>query len=299
MPQVFRLPDCITASGLQNTFPIFLSDTFWRACLWLRQGGFHGRIQLLRPGCQTPRLLGRDQLGLQTLQIGPLKQGICFDLFSLSNDLTMRTHPTPYLGLRRHFRIMRHPAQQALGRAKGQFLRQDAHPFLQPPRRHLSFMFRQASIARQRVRIFSRPIANLPRQLQDPQSAGDLQRIMPVTKDNFRMLLAKPLDQKTICQSPLLYHQRTHGFPAQLHYGAFQSVQVLLRCDRRNIDTRHLATPKLLHRVRIVKLINLRYHHYQLAHMGLPMIALRRCEDIEDTRMGQFLSRARPIGLAR
>jgi len=48
------------------------------------------------------------------------------------------------------------------------------------------------------------------------------------------------------------------------------------------------ATPKLRHRIRIVKVINLRYHHYQLASYGLPMIALRRCEDIEDTRMGNF-----------
>jgi hypothetical protein len=31
----------------------------------------------------------------------------------------------------------------------------------------------------------------------------------------------------------------------------------------------------------------------------LPMIALRRCRDIEDTRMGQLSSRARPITLAR
>ena len=113
------------------------------------------------------------------------------------------------------------------------------------------------------------------------------------------MLLTKPLDQKTICQSPLLYHQRTHGFPAYIHQGVFQPVQVLLRHDRRYIDTRHMATPKLRHRIRIVKVINLRYHHYQLAHMDLPMIASRRYRDIEDTRMGQFSSRARPIGLAR
>ena len=50
---------------------------------------------------------------------------------------------------------------------------------------------------------------------------------------------------------------------------------------------------------RIVKIVNLRYHQYQLAHVCLPMIALRRCRDIEDTRMGQLASRARPITLAR
>ena len=132
--QVFHLPGRLAAPVLQNTLPIFLTGAYWGTGLRLRpgQGGFHGRIQLLWPGCQTTRLHGRGQSGLRTLQIWPQKPCFCFGLYSLSNGLSMRP-----------------PAQPRLGVTKGKVVWQDIHSFRQPSPRHLPDVLRQASIARQ------------------------------------------------------------------------------------------------------------------------------------------------------
>ncbi len=133
-PQVRCCGRRFDTPGLHHPLPIAPRHAFRWLWLGLSQRGFDGVVQFHRPGRRATGLMHRSQLGLQPAQIGLLEQPFHLGLFCNSNGLSMRTHPTPDLRLRHGLGVMRHPAQQSLGGAKGQVLRQQAHPLLHAPR---------------------------------------------------------------------------------------------------------------------------------------------------------------------
>jgi hypothetical protein len=62
----------------------------------------------------------------------------------------------------------------------------------------------------------------------------------------------------------------------------FDPIQVLLWLQPGQLNRRHGLSPDFGQLPRLVQILNLGYHHYQLAHVKLPMIASRRYRDIED-----------------
>ncbi len=194
----------------------------------------------------------------------------------------MLANPAAELCFGHHRQVVGHPTQQPGTAAKGQILRQQTNPFLQTSGRHLPRVRRQAGIAGQDMALRAGQVADLAGELHHTQPTDHFQRVVPVATRRSSLILPKAGHQLLIGQAPLLHQQLPHGCPPNFQHRLFDPIQVLLRFQSCQLDCGHGLSPDFGQLSRLVQILNPGYHHYQLAHVNLPMIASRRCRDIED-----------------
>ena len=114
----------------QHALPISPGDALGRTDLLPRQCRINGCVQFGWPSGTAPRLFEGHDVEVQGGKVVPCRQRGDLGLLNLSDELTMGAHQAADRGVGEKIVIVGLPAEQASDRDKGQFLGQQASPFL-------------------------------------------------------------------------------------------------------------------------------------------------------------------------